>query len=130
MTYPQIVHEVIRSSAGRIVAGQSRRRYGSQSRRGTRHRARTRRGGRHRLRDWAQRQGLNHQEIKRGRSMRSLRNGFMATLVFVSLVTAQGVRATVVGRVTDDTGAVVPGAKITITNVGTNDSRGASLHDR
>src|SRR5437016_13335098 len=61
--------------------------------------------------------------------MRSLRNGFMATLVFVSLVTAQGVRATVVGRVTDDTGAVVPGAKITITNVGTNDSRSVIVND-
>ena len=61
--------------------------------------------------------------------MRSLRNGFMATLVFVSLVTAQGVRATVVGRVTDDTGAVVPGAKITITNVGTNESRSVIVND-
>src|SRR2546425_10886741 len=61
--------------------------------------------------------------------MRSLRNGFMATLVFVSLVTAQGVRATVVGRVTDDTGAVVPGAKITITNVGTNDSPSVIVND-
>ncbi len=61
--------------------------------------------------------------------MRSLRNGFIATLVFVSLVTAQGVRATVVGRVTDDTGAVVPGAKITITNVGTNDSRSVIVND-
>src|SRR5947209_4378745 len=61
--------------------------------------------------------------------MRSLRNGFIATLVFVSLVTAQGVRATVVGRVTDETGAVVPGAKITITNVGTNDSRSVIVND-
>src|SRR5881628_1456778 len=61
--------------------------------------------------------------------MRSLRNGFIATLVFVSLVTAQGVRATVVGRVTDESGAVVPGAKITITNVGTNESRDVIVND-
>ena len=38
-------------------------------------------------------------------------------------VWAQGIRATVVGRVTDESGAVVPGVKITITNVGTNESR-------
>src|SRR6266850_2110748 len=61
--------------------------------------------------------------------MRSLRNGFMATLVFVSLVTAQGVRATIVGRVTDDTGAVVPGASITITNIGTTESRSVLVND-
>jgi hypothetical protein len=36
---------------------------------------------------------------------------------------AQGVRATINGRVTDPTGAVVPGAKVTATNTGTNESR-------
>src|SRR5262245_51620292 len=36
---------------------------------------------------------------------------------------AQGIRATVTGRVTDSSGAVVPRAKITITNTGTNETR-------
>lgn len=35
----------------------------------------------------------------------------------------QGVRATVTGHVVDESGAVVPGATITVTNVGTNESR-------
>jgi len=38
-------------------------------------------------------------------------------------LSAQGFRATIVGRVTDESGAVVPKAKITVTNVGTNESR-------
>src|SRR5215510_10637387 len=58
-----------------------------------------------------------------------LRNGLIAILLSVSLVTAQGFRATVVGRVTDDTGAVLPGAMITITNVGTNESRSIIVND-
>ncbi|MBI1791752.1 MAG: TonB-dependent receptor [Acidobacteria bacterium] len=36
---------------------------------------------------------------------------------------AQGFRATVVGRVTDKSGASVPGAKVTIVNTGTNETR-------
>jgi len=36
---------------------------------------------------------------------------------------AQGIRATVTGRVVDSSGAVVPKAKITITNTGTNETR-------
>ena len=42
------------------------------------------------------------------------RNATIAIFFFVSILAAQGVRATIVGRITDDTGAVVPGAKITI----------------
>jgi hypothetical protein len=57
------------------------------------------------------------------------RNTAIAIFFFVSILAAQGVRATIVGRVTDDTGAVVPGAKITITNVGTNDSRSVNVND-
>ena len=49
--------------------------------------------------------------------MRFLRNGATAIFLFVSILAAQGVRATIVGRVTDDSGAVVPGANITITNI-------------
>src|SRR5215467_1808686 len=61
--------------------------------------------------------------------MACVRNGVIAILFFVSILAAQGVRATIVGRVADDTGAVVPGAKITITNVGTNESRSAVAND-
>ena len=61
--------------------------------------------------------------------MACVRNGVIAILFFVSILSAQGVRATIVGRVTDDTGAVVPGAKITITNVGTNESRSVVAND-
>src|SRR6059036_2602437 len=58
-----------------------------------------------------------------------LRNGVITIFLFVSILGAQGFRATVVGRVTDDTGAVVPGAKITVTNTGTNDSRSVIVSD-
>jgi hypothetical protein len=42
---------------------------------------------------------------------------------------AQGVRATLVGRVTDESGAVVPRTKITVTNVGTNESRSVVIDE-
>src|SRR5438132_9334928 len=58
-----------------------------------------------------------------------VRNGAITLLFFVSILAAQGVRATIVGRVTDDSGAVVPGAKITITNTGTNESRSITVND-
>src|SRR5215510_14126781 len=61
--------------------------------------------------------------------MDCVRNGVVAILLFVSISAAQGVRATIVGRVTDDTGAVVPGAMITITNIGTNESRSVTVND-
>src|SRR5215471_13473273 len=61
--------------------------------------------------------------------MACIRNGVVAVLFFVSILSAQGVRATIVGRVTDDTGAVLPGANITITNVGTNESRSVLSND-
>src|SRR5438876_11594490 len=61
--------------------------------------------------------------------MSCVRNGAITLLFFVSILEAQGVRATIVGRVTDDSGAVVPGAKITITNVGTNESRSVTVND-
>ncbi len=56
---------------------------------------------------------------------------FSQTLLYTFLVIstlsintfAQGIRATVTGRVTDSSGSVVPGAKITITNTGTNETR-------
>lgn len=40
-----------------------------------------------------------------------------------SLAIAQGFRATIVGRVTDKTGAVIPGAKVKVVNVGTRETR-------
>src|SRR5262249_13359653 len=58
-----------------------------------------------------------------------VRNGILAILFFITVLSAQGVRATIVGRVTDDTGAVLPGANITITNVGTNESRSVIAND-
>jgi hypothetical protein len=61
--------------------------------------------------------------------MLSVRNAAIAILLFFSIVAAQGVRATIVGRVADDSGAVVPGARITITNTGTNESRSVVVND-
>src|SRR5262247_3619975 len=57
---------------------------------------------------------------------------FRQTMLFSMLVAisalsidtfAQGIRATVTGRVVDSSGAVVPKAKVTITNTGTNETR-------
>src|SRR5260370_18093712 len=42
---------------------------------------------------------------------------------------AQGIRSTLVGRVTDESGAVIPKTKVTVTNVGTNESRSAETND-
>ncbi len=60
--------------------------------------------------------------------MRFFRNGVIL-LLCTSILAAQGFRATIVGRVTDDSGAVVPGAKITITNTGTNEIRSVIVGD-
>src|SRR5437870_8685701 len=57
------------------------------------------------------------------------RNATIAIFFFVSSLAAQGVHATIVGRSTDDTGAVGPGAKIMITNICTNDSRSVIVND-
>ena len=61
--------------------------------------------------------------------MLSVRNAMMVIPLFCSIVAAQGVRATIVGRVADDSGAVVPGATITVTNTGTNESRSVVVND-
>src|SRR5215510_6217076 len=46
------------------------------------------------------------------------------TLCFINtMVAAQGIRATVTGRVTDPSGAVVPKSIVTVTNLGTNETR-------
>ena len=47
---------------------------------------------------------------------------FIFALLAISAA-AQGVRATLVGRITDESGAVIPKAKIKIVNVATNESR-------
>ncbi len=60
--------------------------------------------------------------------MRFFRNGGIL-LLCTSILAAQGFRATIVGRVTDDSGAVVPGAKIIITNTGTNEIRSVIVGD-
>jgi len=60
---------------------------------------------------------------------------FMLLSMFVAVSTlsidtfAQGIRATVTGRVTDPSGAVVPKAKVTITNTGTNETRAVEAGD-
>jgi hypothetical protein len=56
---------------------------------------------------------------------------FIASFIcfFSADVWAQGIRATVVGRVTDQSGAIVPGVRITITNAGTNESRSVVTTD-
>ena len=36
---------------------------------------------------------------------------------------AQGIRATLVGRITDESGAVIPRAKVKAVNIATNESR-------
>src|SRR5262245_48254382 len=48
---------------------------------------------------------------------------FVGWVFLGSVLYAQGVRATILGRVSDESGAVVPGAQVTITNVGTNEAR-------
>jgi hypothetical protein len=54
-------------------------------------------------------------------------------LVAISVISidgfAQGIRATVTGRVIDSSGAVVPRAKVTITNAGTNEARSVEAGD-
>ncbi|MBI3696193.1 MAG: TonB-dependent receptor [Acidobacteria bacterium] len=53
-----------------------------------------------------------------------------AVLVFSAFcLWAQGFRATIVGRVSDESGASVPRAKITVTNTGTNETRTVESSD-
>src|SRR3989454_12019945 len=69
--------------------------------------------------------------LQKGRwVMLCIRNAAIAIFLVVAILGAQSFRATVVGRVTDDTGAVVPGAMITITNVGTNENRSVVVNER
>src|SRR5229473_6435594 len=59
-----------------------------------------------------------------------MRRGFAFVLFLLAVVCAgQAVRATLVGRVTDPTGAVVPGTKVTLTNVGTNETHALVVGD-
>jgi len=52
-----------------------------------------------------------------------LLSALVAVSTFSINTFGQGIRATVTGRVTDSSGAVVPKAKVTITNAGTNETR-------
>jgi hypothetical protein len=49
--------------------------------------------------------------------------GNVGAFLCASILVAQGFRATIVGRVTDESGAVIPDTRITITNTGTNEGR-------
>lgn len=61
--------------------------------------------------------------------MKAVRLLLAGTLLFNGAVTAQGVRSTLVGRVTDESGAVVPRTKITVFNTATNESRSVEASD-
>src|SRR5260370_40824669 len=60
---------------------------------------------------------------------------FMCRLVCLGVVLglvcslAQGVRSTLVGRVADESAAVIPKTKVTVTNAGTNEARSAEPND-
>src|SRR5216684_2978136 len=53
----------------------------------------------------------------------------LAVLLGSAFSFAQGVRSTLVGRVADESGAVIPKTKVTVTNAGTNESRSAETND-
>ena len=50
-------------------------------------------------------------------------------VVLAGICSGQTVRATLVGRVTDPTGAVVPGTKVTLINAGTNEAHSMVVGD-
>src|SRR5260370_30518108 len=60
-------------------------------------------------------------------------SGNSIVVVFVGLLAGsllgQGIRATLVGRITDASGAVIPHAKVKVVNVATNESRTAEASD-
>ena len=65
-----------------------------------------------------------------------MKRAFLSAIVLLAFLAlmapcafAQAVRATLVGRVTDQSGAVVPGTKITLTNVGTNETHVVTVSD-
>ncbi len=47
----------------------------------------------------------------------------LALIIFTLSLSAQTNRGSITGTVTDNTGAVIPGAIVTVTNVGTNQSQ-------
>jgi hypothetical protein len=47
----------------------------------------------------------------------------VAVVLFAAALPAQFVRGTILGNVTDDTGASMPSAEVTLTNIGTNETR-------
>jgi len=53
----------------------------------------------------------------------------LSTLLFISTAVAQTPSASIVGRITDGTGAVVPGVAITVTNLDTNISQKSSSNE-
>ena len=62
--------------------------------------------------------------------MRSRLFAAIAGLVCAALVSAQEYRATLVGAVTDQSGAAVPGSRLTVTNVGTGVSVDAVANEQ
>jgi hypothetical protein len=58
-----------------------------------------------------------------------MRITLVAALALATLVQAQTNRGAITGAVTDPTGAVVPGAKVVVTNMGTNEAHRVSTSD-
>jgi hypothetical protein len=56
------------------------------------------------------------------------RTALAALVLFVSLAPSQETRGMIYGRVTDPQGAVVPGVRVTVTNVDTNTSIGTQTN--
>ncbi len=65
-----------------------------------------------------------------------MKRGIFPAFAFLAILAAtaplglsQAVRATLVGRVTDQSAAVVPGTKVTLTNIGTNETHVVTVAD-
>ena len=59
-----------------------------------------------------------------------MRIRFLLTLLLTSAAWSQTERAVILGTVSDDSGSVVPGAAVTVTNVGTTEKRTVNTNDR
>src|SRR5215510_14568614 len=63
------------------------------------------------------------------RILQTMRSVLLSILVFVSVAAAQTDSARLVGRIHDASGAVIPGATVTATNLSTERERSASADE-